>query len=124
MHGAAHRLGRDEHVVPRRIEARHEAEAPRVHREQALALLAARRGGALRQVKPLARPRRQHALEAQVVEQPLEAQVVGLGDLEAGGNFARMERARFVVEEVEDVGAGREARGHMGVLPSTSVRNI
>ncbi len=106
VHGAADGLGRDEDIVARRVEARDEPEAPRVHRQQPLALRPARPRGLGRQLEARAWPRRQHALEAQVVEQPLKPQVVYLRDIEPSGNLPSVQRPRVGAEQVEDLGTG------------------
>ena len=103
-------------------QARDEAEAARMHREQPFALRVAcpvalaALGGTVARAEPEAgpRPRRQHALEAQAVEQALEAEVVDVRDPQPRGNLAHVHRALIRAEQIEDLGASRQARGHRG----------
>ncbi len=116
---SAERIGRDEDVVAARSRAQtgHEAEAPGVHREQPLALgvagpSALRRTLAVAEPEAGPRSRREHALEAQAVEQPLEAEVVDIRDPEPRGDLADVHGAFVRAEKIQDLGASRQARGH------------
>ena len=109
--------GGNEDVVARGVgrQARDEAEAARVHREQAVALgVAGTRRRRRAELEALPRPRRQDAFEAQVVEQPLESQVVDFGYVEARRDLAHMHRPWVGAEQVEHVVAGRAAGRHPG----------
>ena len=105
VHRAAQRVGVDEDVVAARGRARDEAEAARVHREEALAPLAAPALRAeallLLELEPLAL-RGDDAVEDEVVQEAEQALVRRLADAELLGELVRMDRTVFGAEGVED----------------------
>ena len=122
VEGAAQRVGRNEDVVSAGAgaQAGHEAEAARMHRSSpsrsalrataALAVPIARREPEAR-----ARPRREHPLEAQAVEQPLQAEVVDVGDPESRGDLADVHRAFVRAEKIR--GSSARVGRRVGIGP-------